>query len=98
MAEPDGERLAKILGMLGSSHDGERAAAAGLADRLVRDLGLTWADVVAGKLAPFAADLAFALEHVEALTRWEREFLARSRAIDLFRRGNSISSIGSSPR
>lgn len=39
-------RLVRLLGMLGSAHDGERANAAALADRLVRGLGLTWTDVV----------------------------------------------------
>jgi hypothetical protein len=32
--------------MLGSDHDGERANAGRLADRMVRDAGLTWCDVV----------------------------------------------------
>lgn len=40
------DRLAKIAGMFGSDHDGERAAAAQLADRLVRQAGLTWPDVI----------------------------------------------------
>jgi hypothetical protein len=40
------ERLAKILGMLGSSHDGERAAAALKAHEMVRAAGLTWRDVI----------------------------------------------------
>lgn len=41
-------KLAKILAMAGSQHDGERAAAAALADRMVRDAGLTWERVLAG--------------------------------------------------
>jgi hypothetical protein len=32
--------------MFGSDHDGERATAARLADRLVRQHGLTWGDVL----------------------------------------------------
>jgi hypothetical protein len=45
------ERLAKLCGMLGSNHDGERAAAGLKADQLVRNLGLTWADIISsGKL------------------------------------------------
>lgn len=40
-------RLVRLLGMCGSSHDGERASAAALADRLVRDAGLVWEQVVA---------------------------------------------------
>jgi hypothetical protein len=46
------DRLAKILGMLGSDHDGERAAAAAKADQLIRGLGLTWRDVIAPPIAP----------------------------------------------
>lgn len=39
-------RLTRILGMLGSAHDGERAAAALAADRLVREMGTTWQDLL----------------------------------------------------
>jgi hypothetical protein len=46
------DRLAKILGLLGSDHDGERAAAAAKADQLIRGLGLTWRDIVAPPIAP----------------------------------------------
>jgi hypothetical protein len=46
-------RLAKLCGMLGSAHDGERAAAGLKADQLVRELGLTWRDVIiAPPIAP----------------------------------------------
>jgi len=38
--------LLKCLGMLGSDHAGERAAAALKADKLVRASGATWADVI----------------------------------------------------
>ena len=38
--------LAKLCGMLGSDHAGERANAALLADRLVRANGLTWPDLI----------------------------------------------------
>jgi hypothetical protein len=41
------DRLVKLLGMLGSHHDGERANAALMADALIRDRGLTWHDVIA---------------------------------------------------
>jgi hypothetical protein len=43
----DAFRLAKLLGLLGSSHDGEVMNAAKMADRLVRAGGLTWEDVIA---------------------------------------------------
>ena len=42
----DREKLAKVLAMVGSQHDGERANAAGLADRMVRAAGLTWDQVL----------------------------------------------------
>jgi hypothetical protein len=42
----DRTRLIKLLGMLGSVHDGERSSAAALADKLVRAAGLTWSDVI----------------------------------------------------
>jgi hypothetical protein len=38
--------LARICGMFGSDHDGERAAAAHLADQHIKRLGLSWGDVI----------------------------------------------------
>jgi hypothetical protein len=46
------ERLAKICGLFGSAHDGERAAAAAKADALVRAAGLSWSDVIAAPPDP----------------------------------------------
>lgn len=46
------DRLAKLCGMLGSDHDGERASAAAKADRLVRDAGLTWPEIICPQPAP----------------------------------------------
>lgn len=43
------DRLAKILGMLGSTHDGEIAAAGRAAVALIKSAGLTWPDVVGAK-------------------------------------------------
>lgn len=40
------DRLKKILGLLGSAHDGERAAAGAKAHELIRSLGLTWQEVI----------------------------------------------------
>lgn len=52
MASPlpaaDRERLVRMLGMLGSSFEGERAAAGLLASRLLAEHKLSWADVIAG--------------------------------------------------
>ena len=43
----DRERLTKLLGLLGSGHNGEIAAAGRIADALIRNAGVTWADVIA---------------------------------------------------
>jgi hypothetical protein len=40
------ERLIKLLGMLGSAHGGERAAAGLKAHELIRRYGLTWSDIL----------------------------------------------------
>lgn len=42
VAERDRERLAKLLGLLGSEHVGERAAAGAAADKHLRALGWDW--------------------------------------------------------
>ena len=44
----DRDRLIKLLGMVGSSSDGEALNAARLADKLVKDRGETWATVLNG--------------------------------------------------
>jgi hypothetical protein len=82
------ERLAKLLGMLGSEHDGEVVTAARHADALVRRAGLTWPDVVAANDAQpeldnvgfgVANEIRFCLLHRDRLTEWERSFLASIR-------------------
>jgi hypothetical protein len=40
------EHLCKLLGMLGSRHDGERAAAAWKVHEFIRQIGLTWPDII----------------------------------------------------
>jgi len=40
------ERLAKLLGMLGSNHEGERANAAAQIERLRKHLGVSWEDLL----------------------------------------------------
>ena len=78
------DRLVRICGMLGSAHDGERAAAALLADRFVRDAGLTWEDVIRPAAPPASAEpaprdlhdlIARCLARAEAFPLWERDFL-----------------------
>lgn len=86
------ERLVKLCGLLASNHDGERAAAGLLASRLLRDAGLTWADVIGaqgGKTAPAggapAGSYAYhsqdrrvhsLLARPDVLTDWEAGFIA----------------------
>jgi hypothetical protein len=38
--------LVKLLGLLGSDHNGEIASAGRMADALIREAGVTWADVI----------------------------------------------------
>jgi len=40
------ERLARIAGMLGSEHEGERATAARMASAMLKAMGLTWSEVI----------------------------------------------------
>ena len=89
-ALPDSDRtkLAKLLGMLGSAHAGERDAAACAAHRLVQQSGITWHDVVTPPLPQPAiaqrryqtdhirnVDLDFCQYHASACTDWERQFI-----------------------
>ncbi len=46
------DRLAKLAGMFGSEHLGERASAAKMAHELVVKLGLTWADLLVPAALP----------------------------------------------
>ena len=70
------ERLARVCGMFGSTHDGERAAAAALADRLVRAHGLTWGQLLKPKADSIEQMIAFALDQGEGtLDAWQEGFL-----------------------
>src|SRR5262245_43671621 len=81
----DLERLVKLLGMLGSAHDGERAAAGLKAHELIRRHGLQWSDVILAAPAPAAKRepvvepwrrMAWACcKHLHRLTAWERNFV-----------------------
>ena len=82
----DAERLAKMLGMLGSSHDGEVVAAARQAERIRASLGLLWHDIIgAYAVKPerdqhsspsWQDDAKFCRENSGCLNDWEQEFLA----------------------
>ena len=51
MRANDAAKLARVLALLGSDQDGERAAAALAAHRLMHRLGLTWDDVLMPKVS-----------------------------------------------
>jgi hypothetical protein len=70
MAEPpnrtlDRDRLRKLLAMLDSSHDGEALNAGRLAAALLREAGLSWADIIPD--APARADGDTDLARLDAL-------------------------------
>jgi hypothetical protein len=46
------DRLRKMAGMLGSEHDGERAAASSMITRILVQHGCTWDEFISGKLNP----------------------------------------------
>jgi len=50
LTDADRQRLAAILGMLGSEHQGERDNAALQAEAFRRKHGLTWEELIQGKL------------------------------------------------
>jgi hypothetical protein len=81
------DRIVKLLGMLGSDHDGERAAAGAAAHRLLRQLGLTWGDIIAVPAPPTMPDndddwrrlVRACLAHADLLSNRELEFLKSMR-------------------
>jgi hypothetical protein len=84
LAPVDRDRLARLLGMLGSDHLGEVANAGRLADKLVRAAGLTWHDILSPaandrrfpeRNPPWRATVAECLRRPGSLRRWEHSFL-----------------------
>lgn len=81
----DRARFAKLLGMLGSHHDGEVAAAGRAAEAMVKGAGLTWHDVVTPTLPPpprspsrgytVTEAVTFLLDRWDVLTDWEITFV-----------------------
>jgi hypothetical protein len=92
LSNPEREKLAKLLGLLGSAHQGERDAAGLAAHRLVKASGVKWCDVVcipqtapAGRSQhatdPFGGgdwrSIAVACgRYPYLLNKWEHEFLS----------------------
>jgi hypothetical protein len=77
------DRLIKLLGMLGSAHDGEIAVAGRKAHELLRSLNMTWQEIIlaksivkpTSKLADTVeSKLGTVLACTEPLTPWERKF------------------------
>ena len=81
-------KLPKLLGMLGSDYDGERAVAGRMASDLLRKYRLTWTDVLGGievQVSPRVRVWHEPISHREAaaeclawpeiLNGWERAFL-----------------------
>jgi len=76
-------RLAKLLGMLGSTHPGEREAAALAADRFIRSRGAAWRQVLRPPaeehklplLGTWRDTCAKCLAHPRGLRKWEVDFL-----------------------
>ncbi len=81
----DRTRLANLLGMLGSAHDGEVVNAGRLADKLLRETGATWHEVLGAANDPRQDEgpspdgwrglCDACLRRPLALTRWEHDFL-----------------------
>lgn len=88
----DRQRLAALLGMVGSDHDGEALNAARLADRMVRQSGATWFQVLEladmsraheGPPVGWRGLISECLRKPCELTPWERRFL---QSLQAFRR------------
>jgi hypothetical protein len=77
----DAQKLARILGMLGSAHSGERDAAALAAHKLIFERGLTWPTILGVEGAVDTADLSIAemisgvRMHIAELTAKEARFI-----------------------
>ena len=78
MRDLDIDRFLKLLGMFGSDHDGERANAAGLATKMLRDAGLTWVEFIDRLITPPPETIAPQPQH----TAWRRSLDHREAALE----------------
>lgn len=79
MADLDTARLIKVLGMLGSSHDGEKLAALARAEAMLKVAGKTWGDLVGAGQSTYSRDVRnIAMLQAEVMAQTQR--LARERA------------------
>jgi hypothetical protein len=70
------DHLVKLLGMLGSDHAGERAAAGRKAHEFIRQLGMTWSDVIVQPPAEWQHMALVCRAHAHMLSDRDRNFLA----------------------
>lgn len=75
MSALDRRRLAAVLGMLGSQHDGEVLTAARLAEALRGRAGVTWGEILGAEPDDPHDLIIGCLDHPELLTDWEISFL-----------------------
>lgn len=88
LSDTDRARLVRLLGMLSSSFDAERATAGSLADRFIRERDLTWEHIVVHGVTPqhdpnrrsspartWRDVVVECQQHSEQLTDWEIKFL-----------------------
>lgn len=82
LAPADRIRLAKVCGLLGSDHDGERASAARAATAILLAAGLTWEQLILAELErdPTGEALAF-LQDATIADEWSRHFVASIRRL-----------------
>ena len=66
----DRDRLVRVLRLLASDKDGERATAAWTASRMLRDRGLDWDSLIPRALAPPAASSQHQPRQSAALHAW----------------------------
>jgi hypothetical protein len=90
MRDIDIDRFLKLVGLFGSEHDGERANAAGLATKMLREAGLTWEEFFDRLTAPAPTSIApqhharrWSLDHEKAA----EECLACGRRLTTWERG-----------
>ena len=63
----DRDRLVKLCGMFGSDHPGERANAAAAADKMIRDAGMRWPEVLLPALPRPTASAPTGMSFAEAI-------------------------------
>jgi hypothetical protein len=77
-------RLAKVLGLLGSSHAGERSSAALKAEEIRKSLGTTWGELLFERpkhhysvwVDTLDGKLGLVMGSPECLNDWEKKFVA----------------------